>query len=128
MININPNNQIETVCNLNYLSELMGGKVHLIKKMIETFLIQIKEELKSMSNAIIKKDYVTTKNLAHTMKSTTSIMGISTVLPVLQEMEDLGTDTTCSDSYRDEKLTALNLKLNSICKKALIEIESVSFS
>ncbi len=128
MINIEPNNQIETVCDFNYLSRLMGGKTHLIKKMMETFLVQVKEELKSMNDALIKKDYVSTENLAHTMKSTVSIMEMSTALPILQEMEALGTETTCSDSYRDEKLTTLNLKLDAICKKAFVEIENYRFS
>ena len=128
MINFEPNKHTETVCNLQYLSSLMGGKTHLIKKIMDTFLVQVREELRSINNAILTTDYVTTKNLAHTMKSSVSIMGISTVLPVLQEMEDLGTDTTCSDSYRDEKLTALNLNLNAICKKAFVEIENYSFS
>lgn len=124
MINGETKNNSKSVCNLNYLSELMGGKIHLIKKIMDTFLVQVKEELKSMNNAITKKDYTITKNLAHTMKSTVSIMGISILLPVLQEMEDLGTDTTCSDSYREEQLRALNLKLNTICKKAFVEIEN----
>lgn len=124
MEKIKLNDNISTVCNFNYLSELMGGKNHLIKEMMDTFLVQVKEELEAMNNAIIKKDYATTKNLAHTMKSSVSIMGISELQPVLNEIEGLGTDTTCSDSYRDEKLRVLNLKLNAICKKAFVEIEN----
>lgn len=128
MMKIESNNQIETVCDLNYLSRLMGGKIHLIKKMMDTFLIQVKEELSSMNNAIIKKDYASIKNLTHIMKSTVSIMGISIALPILQEMEDMGREITFSDSYRDEKLTTLNLKLNEICKKAFVEMENYNFS
>lgn len=135
MNKIEPTNNNETVCNLQYLSGLMDGKIHLIKEIMDSFLVQAKEELASINNAILKKDYATIKNFAHTMKSTFSIVGVSILLPVLQEMEDLGTDTTYSDlsadkagSYRDERLTALNLKLNAICKKAFEEIENYSFS
>jgi len=128
MMNIKFNNPSETVCDFDYLSRLMGGKIHLIKKIMDSFLIQVKEELKSMDEAIINKDCVAIKNLAHTMKSTVSIMGIVIVLPALQEMEDLGTMENCSNSYKAEKLGTLNLKLNEVCKKAFVEIENYSFS
>lgn len=128
MKNIEPNNDIETVCNLEYLSGLMGGKKHLVKKIMDTFLVQVREELESINKAILLSDNIAIINMAHTMKSTVSIMGISILLPVLQEMEDLGTDTTCSDSYRDEQLRALNLKLNTVCKKAFVEIENYNIS
>jgi len=88
MINTETNNNMTIVCNLNYLSGLMGGKEHLIKKIMDTFLIQVKEELDSINDAILKKDYITIKNLAYTMKSSVSIMGISALIPILQEMED----------------------------------------
>ena len=123
MINTEPNNNITIVCNLNYLSGLMGGKEHLIKKIMDTFLIQIKEELTSINNAILKKDYATIKNLAHTMKSTVSIMGISVLHPILQEMEELGKNSTAL-----ERIIALNKQLNLICKQAFEEIKGYSFS
>lgn len=123
MINTETNNNMTIVCNLNYLSGLMGGKEHLIKKIMDTFLIQVKEELTSINNAILKKDYATIKNLAHTMKSTISIMGISVLHPILQEMEDLGKNSTAL-----ERIIALNKQLNLICKQAFEEIKGYSFS
>lgn len=128
MTKIKLKNNLSTVCNFNYLSELMGGKIDLIKKMMDTFLVQVKEELKSMDTAITKKDYAATKTMAHSMKSSAFIMGISALQPVLNEMEGLVAETTCSDSYRDEKLRGLNLKLNAIFKKAFLEIENYRFS
>ncbi|PJB14989.1 MAG: hypothetical protein CO118_05760 [Flavobacteriales bacterium CG_4_9_14_3_um_filter_32_8] len=123
MINTETNNNMTIVCNLNYLSGLMGGKEHLIKKIMDTFLIQVKEELDSINDAILKKDYITIKNLAHTMKSSVSIMGISALIPILQEMEDLGKNTTAL-----ERIIALNKQLNLICKQAFKEIKNYSFS
>ena len=123
MINIETNNNIPTVCDLNYLSGLMGGKEHLIKKIMDTFLIQVKEELVSINDAILKKDYTIIKSLAHTMKSSVSIMGISTLIPILQEMEDLGKNTTAF-----ERIIVLNKQLNIICKQAFEEIKGYSFS
>lgn len=123
MINTQTNNNITNVCNFNYLSGLMGGKEHLIKKIMDTFLIQAQEELTSINNAILKKDYTTIKNLAHTMKSTVSIMGIAVLHPILQEMEDLSKNTT-----ELARIIVLNKQLNLICKQAFEEIKGYSFS
>jgi len=109
---------IENVCNLRYLTDAMGGKKHLIKEIIDVFLKQVPEELQYVHNAIIKIDYATIKNYAHTMKSSVSIMGIAMLSPVLQEMEDLGAKATGI-----EKIKELNKKLNLICKQAIKEIE-----
>ena len=107
----------ENVCDLSYLNEMMGGKKHLILEIMETFLSQIPDELKSMNEAISNIKYSAIKNLAHTMKSSVSIMGIEILRPVLQEMENLGGMET-----NLEKITKLNIQLNSICKQAINEI------
>lgn len=108
----------ETVCNLNYLSEMVGGKKHLMKEIMDDFLKQINEELKSINDAIVITDYKTIKNIAHTIKSTVSIMGITVLEPILQEIENLGAAATDI-----EKIKELNQQLNLICKQAVEEIE-----
>jgi HPt (histidine-containing phosphotransfer) domain-containing protein len=113
-----PNDNMLAVCNFNYLSELMGGKTLLMKKLMDAFLIQAKEELTSINNAILKKDYTTIKNLAHTMRSSVSIMGIAVLQPILQEMEDLGKKET---SF--ERIMVLNKQLHLICTQAFEEIK-----
>ncbi|PIZ05973.1 MAG: hypothetical protein COY57_04445, partial [Flavobacteriales bacterium CG_4_10_14_0_8_um_filter_32_5] len=85
----------------------MGGKQDLIKKIMDTFLVQVQEELNAINNAILITDYTTIKNMAHTMKSSVSIMGIAALQPILQEMEDLSKITT---SF--ERIIALNTQLN----------------
>src|ERR1700690_2153568 len=78
------------VCDLNYLTELMGNKNHLIIGIMDAFLMQVPEELKCIGDAIAKTDYAIIRSFAHTMKSSVSIMGISILTPILKEMEDLG--------------------------------------
>lgn len=116
------NNELKTeplnVCNLKYLTEMMGGKNNLIKGIIDAFLLQVPDELIGINAAIEKTDYPTIKNLAHTMKSSVSIMGISVLIPILQEMENLG--TAAADITR---LRELSQELNVICLKALKEVE-----
>lgn len=114
----NDSGKYTNVSDLNYLNETMGRKKHLIKEIIDVFLEQIPEELESINIAITKIDYPIIKNLAHSMKSSVSIMGISILAPILQEMEDLGGQT-----INIEKIMELNYQLNVICKKAIEEIE-----
>ena len=108
----------ESVCNFKYLSETMGGKKKSIKEVIDVFIEQVPVQLQSINDAIAKKDYPVIKKVAHVMRSSISIMGISTLVPILQEMENLG------EKAEDiEKIKKLNQKLNTICKQALEEIE-----
>jgi hypothetical protein len=111
-------NPPQTVCELKYLVEMMGSKKSLIKGIMDAFLIQIPEELLSINNAIAKADYTMIKNLAHSMKSSLSIMGISVTLPILTEMELLG-----AKGSEIEKIKELNTYLNIMCSKALEEVE-----
>ena len=108
----------ENVCNLNYLSDTMGGKKSLIKEIMDVFIKQVPEELQFINDAITKTDYKTIKSYAHTMKSTVSIMGISILIPILQKMEDLG--ARAADM---EQIKELNKELTAICKQAIEEIE-----
>lgn len=115
-----------SVCDLNYLTEMMGNKNHLINGIMDAFLTQIPEELKSINDAIIKEDYKTIKIFAHTMKSSVSIMGVSSLTPVLREMESLATiapNSSVPSNTNIEKIKELNEKLNLVCQQAIEEIE-----
>lgn len=114
-------------CNLTYLSEMTGGKKQLIKEIIDAFLQQVPNELKSINDAILKNDFITIKNFAHTMKSSVSIMGISSLNPILNEMEDLSKNSIGGSipiTTSVEKIKQLNEQLNSIATQAIEELEN----
>ncbi len=119
MNNSESENRNLNVCDLKYLNDLMGGKKHLVKGVLDVFLIQIPEELQCINEAVTKINYAVIKGYAHTMKSTVSIMGISCLTDILQEMEDLSASSTDI-----ENIIMLNQKLNLICNKAIEEIEN----
>ena len=124
MINNEYEKSIENVCNIGYLTEMMKGNKQLIFRVMIAFVKQVNEELQSINDAIEKADYPKIKNIAHTMKSSVSIMGISILKPVLQKMEDLGTtDSSNPLNSNIEKIKELNQKLNLICRQAIEEIE-----
>ena len=118
MITDRSGKMIATVCDLKYLTEMMGGKKHLIKGIMDAFLTQIPEELNSISEAITNTNYASIKNFAHTMKSSVSIMGITMLTPVLQEMEALALA-----AMNIEKIKTLNQELTLICHLAMEEVE-----
>ena len=116
-------NEIETsqkkVCDLTSLSEMMLGKKHLILEIIDSFLKQAPEELLNIELAVQNGDFPKIKNSAHTMKSSVLIMGISSLGPVLSEIESLGGLATGIT-----KIEELNSRLKLICKSAIEELEN----
>jgi HPt (histidine-containing phosphotransfer) domain-containing protein len=118
MIKDNVERHPGNVCDFKYLSEIMGGKKSLINEIMEVFLKQVPEELKAINEAILGEDYGTIKKVAHTMRSSVSIMGISVLTPVLQEMENLGAGGTDI-----KRITKLAQELTSICAQATEEVE-----
>lgn len=109
----------ENICDFSYLTEMMHGKKHLILEIIDEFLMQIPSELQRINEAVTKADYATIKNLAHSMKSSVSIMGISILTPILQELEDLG-----ASAGNMSRIKELDDSLNVICSKVVEEIEN----
>src|ERR1700733_5648469 len=90
----NVNKTAKDVCDLAYLTEIMSGKKALIKEIMDRFLIQIPEELTGLKDAIAEEKFASIQSYAHTMKSSVSIMGITTLTPILKEMEELAKANT----------------------------------
>lgn len=118
MITNVPESQIEKICHIGYLSEIVGGKKDLIRGIMDAFLIQVSEDLPSIKDAISKTDFGSIKRLTHAMKSSASIMSITVAKPVLEEMEALGTSAT-----NIERIMELDQSLELIYKQAVAEIE-----
>ncbi|OFX34486.1 MAG: hypothetical protein A2X08_10275 [Bacteroidetes bacterium GWA2_32_17] len=108
----------EPVCDFRYLIDIVNGKTYLISGIMDVFLKQVPEDIQCINEAITNTDYKTIKSYTHTMKSSVSIMGISILMPVLMEMENLGIAETDI-----EKIKQLNLKLKVICVQAIDEIK-----
>lgn len=109
----------EKRCNLNYLSEMMGGKKHLIREILDAFLKQFPQDLESINEAILENDYITIKNTAHSMKSSVSIIGASIVLPILNKIEELA-----RKEENIQLIEELGNELTSICKEIIVEIKN----
>ena len=99
---------------------MMGGRNNMISEIIDVFLQQVPEELQNINEAVSKTDYPNIKKNAHSMKSSLSIMGISILVPILNEMENLGTTAT-----NIEEIIQLNQTLNLFCMQAIEEIQNI---
>lgn len=108
----------KNICNLTYLDEMMKGKKHLIIGMIDAFLTQIPDELNAIREAIERTDYANIKNYAHTMKSSMSIMGVSALTPMLQEMENLA-----AGEKNVDRIKQMNRTLVLVCARAVEELK-----
>ena len=107
------------ICNIRYLNEMVHGNKTLMREIIDEFRVQISEELKRINDAVENTNYQVIKNLAHTMKSTVSIMGVTILTPALNEMESLA-----KNANDIEKIKTLIISLNIICKQIIDEVES----
>lgn len=103
---------------LSYLSRIMNGKKHLIYGMLDFFLKNFPMEIQSINLAITAKDYTKIESIAHTMQSSVSIVGISTLTPILKEIEELAINQVI------DKIKVLKRKLNLIANQSIKELEN----
>jgi hypothetical protein len=101
----------------------MGGKKPVMLEIMETFLIQLPLEMDGINKGIESHDYAAIKKHAHTMRSTVSIMGISTLEADLREMESMG-----SLEGHLERMKQIQKIINTTCTKAIHEIEHEKLS
>ena len=113
-----PPTSTEKVSNLSYLIQTVDGDKEAIKDVINLFLQQIQEDLCSLNDAIMKTDYANIKGMTHKMNSSTSMMGISILHPILERMEHLG-----RMALGIEELKQLNEQVNALYKQAIEEIK-----
>lgn len=78
----------ERLIHLDYLGQLSGGDKVFEKQILEQFLVQMPEELDQLEEAVKTGDFETTKQTAHSLKSTVGYVGLSEELhPHLDRLE-----------------------------------------
>lgn len=107
----------EKVTDLEYLKNTMGGRKHLIKEIIDVFLKQVPQDMSALGEYISQANRKGIKSVVHTMKSSASIMGITSAHVVLKEMEERA---TTADSINEIK--RLHIQLSTIFKQAIEEL------
>ncbi len=111
---------MNSTINLDYLSASVGGHKEILLELFDIFIKQIPENIASLNEAISNADYPAIKQISHKLKSTVSVMGISTLKPILDQMEFLA--TADHENLRLDSIKKLFEQVKEICTKATEEI------
>ena len=114
-------NQPNNICDLTYLNEMMFGNKEMLHEIINDFSEQTAAEMNLIQSAISNGDFPAIKRSAHKMKSAVGIMGISSLLPLLNQMEILG-----AEGKDIPRIRTIASKVNEICRLAIIELKLYS--
>jgi HPt (histidine-containing phosphotransfer) domain-containing protein len=106
------------VCNMDYLTGVTRGNKKTIKSIVAVFFKETTTELRSLKAAITEKDFSAISSISHKIKSAFSLLGITVLKPVFDEMEKLGSATSGI-----ERIAQLNNKVNMIFKQAKKELK-----
>jgi CheY-like chemotaxis protein len=102
---------------LQYMKEIGGGDIEYERSITEQFIEIIPQDLHTMEQAFLNKDFTLLAQLAHNMKTSVSVMGLTASLnPLLDALEyNKGDETVLQDNLQAVK---------SICIPALLEAKS----
>ncbi len=114
-------NNPRKIINLGYLIGLSKGNNVFVKEMIDLFLSENPEEIKSLEKGILEKNYEVIKNTAHKLKSTIPFIGLDKVIQSeVSEVEKLA-----SSKSELPKIEKLFLKIKEMCERACCELQPV---
>lgn len=110
----------EKLVDLSSLEKTMRGNKKVILETLDIFLEHMPENLEGIKEGVNRKDFAMIRRNAHTMKSSVSILGISKVQKLLEEMEKLA----ASESDMD-RIIELKNSLTLLSDRSVKEIEQL---
>lgn len=114
------NTENNSIISEEHLNTLSRGNKTFIKEIIDIFLEQNPIELKELESAINSKDYTSIRSISHKMKTSVGFIGISQLLPELNEIESLA-----SNEGKINAIQAIFSHVKSICYQASIELKKL---
>ncbi len=105
------------VCNLDYLIQSTRGNTSIMNSIIQVFLEETPVVLSALYDAIEKINYPAISDIAHKLRTSFSILGITMLEPVFDEMQYLGSNITGI-----KKIEILNQQVNRVFKQAMEEM------
>ncbi len=111
-------NQYKTI-NLQYMKEISNGDKEYEKLVTEQFIELVPRELESLRKAIENQDFDNLKHIAHSMKTSISIMGLDAVLNEYLDIIENGNPTNI-------RLMEIIEKITSVCNEAVEEAKEFS--
>lgn len=107
--------------NLVNLEEISGGSQEFINEMIKLFISQAETTITGFNQAIDQKDYATIRNLAHQIKPSIDNIKITTLMPVIREVERLAESESTSENL-DANIGTINSELEIVIQQLQMEL------
>ena len=108
----------DKVCDLNYLLTAVRGNKKVVHDIINIFLEETPRELAELQAAIGRSDHKIIRDIAHKLKSSFSLIGITVLQPIFEEMELLS-----STASPIKKIEQLNRRVMIVFEQAKAEME-----
>jgi CheY-like chemotaxis protein len=111
----------KTLIDLAYLEQITKGNEKFFLSMLDIFLEQNPEDLKTLNKAVLADDFETIKVLAHKIKTSVVFIGLDKHLrDLLSEMEELA-----KQSEQPGRIRELFGELNIICTEAETQLKEI---
>ena len=118
--NQKPEPRPEKLVDLSTLEKTMRGNKKVILETLEIFLEHLPENLEGIADGVNREDFAMIRRNAHTMKSSVSILGISKIQTLLEEMERLA-----ASESKIERIIELKNSLTLLSDHSVKEIEEL---
>ena len=110
----------EKLVDLNVLNTFTGNDKELIKLHVGTFLEFAPAQVDSLQEHLRNKEWMQLKNTAHKLKPKLSYMGIKSLVPDIQMIEDYG-----GEEKNLDHMDALVNKVADNCRLAFEELKAL---
>ena len=87
---------------LSYLDEILGHDKDLKKEMIDLFIQNVPNDVDLLRNAILEKDLMVVKKMAHHMKSSLAMFNLNEEVVFLKQTEKNANDSIISNEIMEE--------------------------
>lgn len=111
--------RLRKICNLDYLIKITRGDKNNLNSILDILLKETPEEISILDEAIEKTNYVLISDISHKIRSSFSMLGISVLNLILEEMERLGAVATGI-----ERIAKLNRRVHTVFIRAMEEVRA----
>ncbi|EPR69272.1 Hpt domain-containing protein [Cyclobacterium qasimii] len=105
--------------NLGNLEEISGGSNEFVNEMIKLFITQSENTITGFEQAIENKNYKVIRDLAHQIKPSIDNIKITSLMPVIREVEHLA-----EMENQSEDLSSKIMEVNTGLKNVIFQLQA----
>lgn len=110
---ITPKPSGEKLFDLNKLIEISDGDMEFVKRMVDIFVVESQESVRTIKEAVKARDMMTIYKISHKMKPMIDSLGISSLAKEIRELEQLAKSGLYS-AYIDQLTESLATTVSSV--------------